>query len=212
MIRTIGGWADAPDLIEPIVGYRAWNYTTSDGVQLFPFNAPAGLLRKSEWEDAWETWVTSSCPLPRDVTHLAPDEDCTCGFYALKSPEDVAEFTTAIIFQAAASRDRGGDGAVLGRVLLAGKVIEHETGYRAERARIAELIPTTTDAGSTLVLASCLGLPVGPTLDTAPLLLEMEEFFGPHSSEPPWRPGPLDRLRLRRHSQHFRLIQGTRDD
>lgn len=209
MIPTIGTWADAPDLIEPIVGYRAWHYTTSDGVQLFPLNAPAGLLAKSEWEDAWKAWVTSSCPLPRDVTHLAPDEDCTCGFYALKSPEDVAEFTAAIIFQAAASRAEGGDGAVLGRVRLAGKVIEHETGYRAERARIAELIPTTTDAGTTLALASRLGLPVGPTLDTAPLLLEMEEFFGDDSSGRPWRPGLLDRWRLIRHRRHFRLIQGT---
>jgi hypothetical protein len=124
----------------------------------------------------------------------------------------VAALTEAIIFQAAATRDKGSDGAVLGRVLLAGKVIEHETGYRAERARIGELIPTTTDAGTTLALASRLGLPVGPALDTAPVLLGMEEFFGLDSSERPWRPGPLDRLRLRRHSRHFRLIQGTRDD
>jgi hypothetical protein len=210
MIPTIGRWADAPDLIEPIVGYRAWRYTISEGVQLFPFNA--GPQPNSEWEDAWAAWVTSSCQVPRDVTHLAPDEDCTCGFYALKSPEDVAALTEAIIFQAAATRDKGGDGAVLGRVLLAGKVIEHETGYRAERARIGELIPTTTDAGITLALASRLGLPVGPTLDTAPLLLGMEEFFGLDSSARPWRPGPLDRLRLRRHSRHFRLIQGTRGD
>jgi hypothetical protein len=214
MIPTIGRWADAPDLIEPIVGYRAWRYTMSEGgVRLWPFNVTADdLLPRNEWEGAWAAWVTASCLLPRDPSHLAPDEDCTCGFYAVKRPEDVAMFTGAIIFHAAASRDKGDEEAVLGRVLLAGKVIEHETGYRAERARIAELIPTTTDAGITLALASRLGLPVGPTLDTAPLFLEMEELFGPHSSEPPWRPGPLDRLRLRRHSRHFRLIQGTRND
>jgi hypothetical protein len=211
MIPTIGRWPDAPDLIEPIVGYRAWRYTMSDrGVQLFPFNLTADdLLPRSEWEGAWATWVTSSCPSPRDPSHLAPDEGCSCGFYALKSPDDVAGFTEAIIFQAAASRGKRGDGAVLGRVLLAGKVIEHETGYRAERARIAEFIPTTTDAGTTLALASRLGLPVEPTLDTTPLFLEMEEFFGQDSSEPPWRPGLLDRLRLRRHSRHFQLLQGA---
>jgi hypothetical protein len=203
-----------PDLIEPIVGYRAWRYAMSDrGVQLFPFNLTADdLLPRSEWEGAWATWVTSSCPSPRDPSHLAPDEGCSCGFYALKSPDDVARFTEAIIFQAAASRGKGGDGAVLGRVLLAGKVIEHETGYRAERARIAEFIPTTTDAGSTLALASRLGLPVGPTLDTTPLFLEMEEFFGQDSSEPPWRPGLLDRWGLRKHRRHFRLIRGGEED
>jgi hypothetical protein len=214
MIPTIGRWADAPDLIEPIVGYRAWRYTMSDrGVHVLPFNLTADdLLPRNDWEGAWAAWVTASCLLPRDPAHLAPDEDCTCGFYALNSSEDVAEFSEAIVFQSAASRAEGSEGAVLGRVLLAGKVIEHETGYRAERARIAELIPTTTDAGTTLALASRLGLPVGPTLDTAPLLLEMEEFFGQDSSERLWRPGLVDRWRLRRHSRHFRLIQGTRDD
>jgi hypothetical protein len=116
MIPTIGRWADAPDLIEPIIGYRAWRYTINEGVQLFPFSFTADdLFPRNEWEGAWAAWVTSSCQVPRDVTHLAPDEDCTCGFYALRSPEDVAAFTEAIIFQAAASRDKGGVGAVLGR-------------------------------------------------------------------------------------------------
>ncbi|MCD6022339.1 MAG: hypothetical protein K0R20_2049 [Actinomycetia bacterium] len=50
---------------------------------------------------------------------------------------------------------------VFGRVELAGKVIEHETGYRAERAHIAELIPTTTDGGVTRSLARRLELPLG---------------------------------------------------
>jgi hypothetical protein len=211
MIPTIGRWADAPDLIEPIVGYRAWRYTISEGVQLFPLNAKARLLPKSEWEDAWAAWVTSSCQVPGDVTHLAPDEDCTCGFYALKSPENVAEFTAAIIFQSAASRAEGGEEAVLGRVLLAGKVIEHETGYRAERARIAELIPTTTDGGMTRSLAARLGLPVGPTLDTAAVLDEMRigELGTTGRSR---RLGHIEHILLKFHLRHFRLIQGTRDD
>jgi hypothetical protein len=212
MIPTIGRWAEAPDLIEPIVGYRAWRYTLSEGVHLLPFNGAAALWPKSEWDDAWEAWVTSSCRVPRVVTHLAPDEDCTCGFYAVKSREDVGAYTPGLIYQLGGTREDGGDGAVFGRVLLAGKVIEHATGYRAERARITELIPTTTDAGTTLALASRLGIPLGPTLDTAPLLLGMEEFFGLSPTEQPSRPGLLDHWRLKRHARHFRLIQGTRDD
>ena len=213
MIPTIGPWADAPDLIEPIVGFRAWRYTMSDrGVHLFPFNLTADdLLPRNEWEGAWAAWVTASCLSPREPYHRAPDESCTCGFYAMKALDDLGDFTMAIILQAASSQGDWVEGALLGRVQLAGKVIEHADGYRAERAHIAELIPTTTDAGITLTLASRLGLPLGAVLDTSPVLREMEEFRASQTNKP-WRPGPLDRLRLRRHSRHFRLIQGTRDD
>lgn len=58
---------------------------------------------------------------------------------------------------------------MFGRVLLAGKVIEHAIGFRAERARIAELIPTTTDGGITSTVATRLGVPLGPTIDTTPM-------------------------------------------
>jgi hypothetical protein len=50
---------------------------------------------------------------------------------------------------------------VLGRVLLAGKVIEHDEGYRAERARIAELIPVKGTERTVELLAAALGLPMG---------------------------------------------------
>ena len=42
MITTIGRWAHAPDLIEPIVAYRAWRYTASErAVHLFPITVTA---------------------------------------------------------------------------------------------------------------------------------------------------------------------------
>ncbi len=42
MITTIGRWANAPDLIEPIVAYRAWRYTASErAVHLFPITVTA---------------------------------------------------------------------------------------------------------------------------------------------------------------------------
>jgi hypothetical protein len=58
---------------------------------------------------------------------------------------------------------------------LAGKVIEHESGYRAERARVAELIPTTESGAFTYPLASHLDLPVGTAFDTTSLRREFEE-------------------------------------
>jgi hypothetical protein len=101
-------------------------------------------------------------------------------------------------------------GVVFGRVELAGKVIEHETGYRAERAHIAELIPTTTDGGVTRSLARRLELPLGPTWDTSALVREMQEMEAGGQNRLP-HPGLRDRLRLRLHRRRFHVIQGALD-
>lgn len=183
MITTIGWWAHAPDLIEPIVGYRAWRYTESErAVQLFPITLTSDDLgEENPWEGAWSGWVRASCPTRDEGTHLAPDEGCSCGFYAMKTPDGVATFTA---MNQVTCADDVSHSVVFGRVELAGKVIEHETGYRAERARIAELTPTTTDGGVTLSLARRLELPLGPVWDTAPLVREMQEMEGGTWSSP----------------------------
>ncbi len=212
MITTIGRWAYAPDLIEPIVGYRAWRYTASErAVQLFPITLTADDLgEENAWEGAWSGWVRASCPALDEGTHLAPDEGCSCGFYAMKTPDAVARFTAMTQVRTDADHTDVSNSVVFGRVDLAGKVIEHETGYRAERARIAELMPTTSDAGLTLSLARRLELPLGPVWDTAPLAREMQEMEAagqnglPHS-------GLRDRVRLRLHRRHFHVIQGGLD-
>ena len=62
-------------------------------------------------------------------------------------------------------------GVVLGRVQLAGKVIECTLGYRAERARISELISIPGDRRSAAELALRLGLPLAalpPWIDGLP--------------------------------------------
>ena len=57
------------------------------------------------------------------------------------------------------------DQVVLGRILLSGKVIEHDFGYRAERARIAELIPFRGSERSVMVLAHRLGVGMGSAVE-----------------------------------------------
>lgn len=57
-----------------------------------------------------------------------PGWDCRCGVYATKG--SAWAFT---------------EGTISGRVELTGLVIEHETGYRAERARIVELVVETEE-------------------------------------------------------------------
>lgn len=67
-----------------------------------------------------QPWKTSTMVASCQVGHRRPEWQCNCGIYALKDPSKV-------------------DGVVVGRVALEGIVIEHEDGYRAERARILEL-------------------------------------------------------------------------
>ncbi len=68
-------------------------------------------------------------------------------------------------------------GFVLGRVELAGKIIEHEHGYRAQRVRIAELFPVEGTERTIRSLAAQLGLLIGPSVEAPfrPLDLEIRE-------------------------------------
>jgi hypothetical protein len=94
----------------------------------------------------------------RDGPHTVPGESCACGFYAMK------DLSRMLLFSA--------PGIVLGRVELAGKVIEYTAGFRAERARITELISTEADRRSVAELALLLGLPmasaISPRIDGPP--------------------------------------------
>jgi hypothetical protein len=154
-----------PDLIEPFDGYRSWSYSVVGGrVRLFPLHVmgvragSSGDDGSRVWEGAWRRWVTASCARgPYGQSHEAPDESCSCGFYAMKDPSDViVPWPLGKSFEAPGIRT----GVVSGRVALAGKLIEHEHGYRAERARIHELIASSDDIDGTLLVATLLDLPV----------------------------------------------------
>jgi hypothetical protein len=60
-------------------------------------------------------------------------------------------------------------GMILGRIQIAGKIIEHDFGYRAERARVAALIPREGTLANDTCLADLLGLPLTDTLPTIEL-------------------------------------------
>lgn len=59
--------------------------------------------------------------------HNAPDFNCTCGFYAFKKRKDARGYLP---------------NAMMAEVLLGGKIIETELGYRAEQMIIVKLYPT----------------------------------------------------------------------
>jgi hypothetical protein len=157
-----------PDAIEPLIGYRAWFFVLDRRrASLFPIMG-RDLEDPSPWDGAHREWVSASChrfaqlvgfgpelcvSCPR---HDVPDEGCTCGFYATKT---LAVFLGASLFR----RD-----CILGRVELAGKVIECTAGYRAERARIVELIPLRGTEPAAIRLARRLRLPLRASIPFAP--------------------------------------------
>jgi hypothetical protein len=171
----------APDAIEPAIGYRAWSFAIKGrSAWLFSIAAPRDAADSdSDWDGAASGWVAASCRLAqgyvsrRSTTacvcearaaeglhplwcvacgpHPAPQEECSCGFYAMKTLSSVEPW--------------GGPHTILGRVELAGKVIEHEFGYRAQHARVTELIPILGTGSNPMLLADRLGLPLAAPAD-----------------------------------------------
>jgi hypothetical protein len=157
------GFDRAPDGITPLVGYRLWRIEDPYGEPAFlPLTRPT-----PEWTGATRGWVSASClfgPGPSvldafgwvPIPHRVPHERCRCGFYAMK------ELAPDLVVAASQPAQPGMEGVfVLGRVELAGKVIEHDRGYRAERARIVELIPVRPEQRVARSIARRTGIPLG---------------------------------------------------
>jgi len=158
-----------PDAISPILAYRMWVVRQDDEATLVT-NGP---VLDGMWDDAARRWIRAGCR--QDGTHSAPHEECACGFYAMKPEAAQSVFERAALVQRAASRDRKphvGTSAVVGTVALAGKVIEHDFGYRAELARIRDIMPArgVLPAGKEAIriareVAARLDVPMRPPLD-----------------------------------------------
>ena len=102
---------DVHRLIEPVDAWRTWKLTgRRDGtnLRLRPVTGrakPWHPLRPAE----------AVCKMGR--MHSAPNVDCTCGLHGCHDPELLRRTKSP---------------AVLGRVALWGRVVEHELGYRAQ--------------------------------------------------------------------------------
>jgi hypothetical protein len=176
-----------PDAITPIVGYRVWVYEMWENrAELHSLASVIGKPRPETelWEEATGRWISSSCRAPwTDREHRAPVEDCSCGFYAMSSLQPLLaeageDFRMPVFRVTREWRPPPEDGLVLGRIEMAGKVIEHERGYRAERARIVELIPIEGIEQPITRLGARLGVTVGHPVRLPP---------------PPTRPRPTVR-------------------
>lgn len=123
----------APDLIEPIEGYRSWIvrvHPTGDPLLASPF-------RRSAW--AAGTPATAVCDrrTASGSRHDIPASGCDCGIYAYRT-------ATPALADAAKAR---GLRAVTGSVDLWGDVVRHDDGWRALHAypRALTVHAATTD-------------------------------------------------------------------
>jgi len=109
---------------EPILGWRAWRlHRTEGGLRIVPTTPRAA------WEPRAAVHATCSGAHTREylvynpelaAQHRSPMPGCTCGIHAMKDPSRLARSGRAT--------------AVVGRVAMWGRVIEHTRGYRAEFA------------------------------------------------------------------------------
>lgn len=104
----------APDLIDPIIGYRQWRLVGQ---------ALSSVFNDTRWDRAQ---ISARCDSHRHHPEVVPDHDCSCGIYAYYDPCP----RTA----SAVTRDLVG-----GAVVMWGRVELHGTGLRAEHAQVVAL-------------------------------------------------------------------------
>jgi hypothetical protein len=115
----------APDLVEPIVGWRIWRITRNRGEARL-----SSYFYRSEWPVLEP--LRAQCSAPRMMwtrerrCHLAPAPYCVCGVHGAHWQLFAAEIKRSHL----ARKPR----FALGEVALWGTVVEAERGWRAEFA------------------------------------------------------------------------------
>ena len=130
----------APDYAEALIGWRVWCVVaTADGLRL------GSVIHEELWPRGTE--LVARCD--GGGRHEAPNEECSCGIHAAREPATVWSYPRG--------RDEPGTVArVLGRVLLWGRVVEHEGGWRASHAYPLDFVATEPELARSLAsLQAC---------------------------------------------------------
>jgi hypothetical protein len=115
---------NAPDGIEPIVGWRTW-VVMPELMRRVEADDWLRSLHRSVWVPGERMEAVCTSPgLRRIFKHgRAPEEGCHCGVYAFQNIDPLMSMLHVPLFE-----------PVLGEVSLWGKIIVHEDGYRARFA------------------------------------------------------------------------------
>lgn len=147
--RVLQSRVEAPDYVEPIVGWRLWRISERGG---------QSRLRSLFVDDVWPYVepLEARCAIPRlwrrsRATHPAPHDDCDCGIYAT--------LWSIVASHLGHSRWHRRPAFAVGEVALWGTVVEGELGWRSTFAypqRMFLLVPRKTDVFHTLRVTSDL--------------------------------------------------------
>src|SRR4029077_8534126 len=99
-----------------------------------------------------------TCRRPGTDRHAAPAEGCTWGLDAIK---DLDYLRRELELSLAGRRGRNAWNPIIGKVELAGVIVEHDHGYRAQLGRVMEILPTSGARADAERLACVYGVPVG---------------------------------------------------
>jgi hypothetical protein len=146
-----------PDGIEPIVAYRAWCVESEEVGGLLGSVAK----KASPWVP--RRWTQARCFRTEGI-HQAPMEGCTCGLYAMTDLQEVTDELGAILWASPSKAPEGLWPLMLGKVQLAGKVIEHDRGYRAQSARVLAFLPAPGQEAMAERLSAVYAVPVSTEL------------------------------------------------
>lgn len=127
----------APDLVEPVLGWRVWDVVELDGELRL-----CSLAFWTIWEPGCATGAVCRRALV-DVDaagappHTAPGPGCTCGVYATRTAAQALDYSRGFRLRADAAH------RVAGQARLWGEVVEGAGGWRSEHAYPHSLaIPT----------------------------------------------------------------------
>lgn len=137
MSAPLGAGGPAPDLIDPIVGFRQWRLVDDTLTSMFS---------PTRWP---HVQLNAVCNNGAHDPGAIPAHECTCGIYAYydQCPRTASAVTRDLI---------------AGAVILWGSVELHGTGMRAEHARVVGLeLPLSLGAKrrSVIDVAERLGVP-----------------------------------------------------
>ncbi len=146
---------EAPDLVEPVVGWRAWKvWTPLPGSDACP--TLGSVILDMPWVPRRKITAEHSFDLGERCRGIL-ESDCSCGIYAFKDLADAFTYLMRV-------RDRQLGMSVevaLGTVSLWGKVIECERGFKGQFAYPRHIYLPVTISRFVARVSSAFGVAVG---------------------------------------------------